>query len=173
MAKNLQKRIEKNAYMWYSVGEHYGKDRSNRMNIKQTIKKILTDACVLFSLITAAYALIVWLVYVNQEQVLMEAGRVVLFFVFSLLVSGANGIYRHKPLSAALRLTLHFLICTLAFYLCFLLPLSMPGSSVLVGLIFFVLAYFLVMGIVAGLASRFRKNREASEEYKSQYKKMR
>ncbi len=140
------------------------------MNIKQTVKKILTDACVLFSLITAAYALIVYLAYVKQDQVLMEAGRVLLFFVFSLLVSGANGIYRYKPLSGALRLLLHFLICTLAFYLCFLLPLSMPGSSVLVGLVFFVLAYFLVMGIFAWIASRFRKNREATEEYKSQYK---
>lgn len=143
------------------------------MNIKQTIKKILTDACVLFSLITAAYALIVWLTYVNQNQVLLEAGRVVLFFVFSLLVSGANGIYRYQPLSSALRLVLHFLICTLSFYLCFLLPLSMPGSSVLVGLIFFILAYLLIMGIIAGLASRFRKNREAAEEYKSQYTKKR
>ncbi len=159
--------------MWYSVGEHYGKDRFNRMNIKQTIRKILTDACVLFSIITAAYALIVALVYVNQEQVLMEAGRVVLFFVFSLLVSAANIIYRQKNMSGAVRLLLHFLICTLAFYLCFLLPLSMPGSSVLVGIIFFVLVYFLVMGTISLFASRFRKNRDANEEYQSQYKKKR
>ena len=141
------------------------------MNIKQTIKKTLTDACVLFSLITAVYALIVWLTYVNQSQVLLEAGRVVLFFVFSLLVSGANVIYRYGKMPGGLRLLLHFLISMLAFYLCFLLPLSMPGSSVLVGMIFFALAYLLVMGIIAGFASRFRKNREAAEEYKSQYKK--
>ncbi len=143
------------------------------MNIKQTIRKILTDACVLFSFITAAYALIVALVYVNQEQVLMEAGRVVLFFVFSLLVSAANVIYRQKSMSGAIRFFLHFLICTLAFYLCFLLPLSMPGSSVLVGLILFVLCYFLVMGVLALFTSRFRKNREAHEEYQSQYTKKR
>ena len=143
------------------------------MNIKQTIRKILTDACVLFSIITAAYALIVALVYVNQEQVLIEAGRVILFFVFSLLVSAANIIYRTKTMSGAVRLLLHFLICTLAFYLCFLLPLSMPGSSVLVGIIFFVLVYFLVMGIISLFASRFRKNRDANEEYQSQYTKKR
>ena len=159
--------------MWYSVREHYGKDRFNRMNIKQTIRKILTDACVLFSFITAIYALIVALVYVNQEQVLLEAGRVVLFFVFSLLVSAANTLYRAKTLSGGIRFLCHFLICTLAFYLCFLLPLSMPGSSVLVGLIFFVLAYFAIMGITSGFASRFRKNREATEEYQSQYTKKR
>lgn len=141
------------------------------MNIKRTIKKILTDACVLFSLITAAYALIVWLMYVNQDDVLVDAGRVLLFFVFSLLVSGANGFYRLHSLAGALRLTVHFLVCTLAFYLCFLLPLSMPDSSVLVGIVLFILAYFLVMGIVAGFSSRFRKNREAAEEYKSQYTK--
>ena len=143
------------------------------MNIKQTIRKILTDACVLFSFITAIYALIVALVYVNQEQVLIEAGRVVLFFVFSLLVSTANVIYRQKSMSGAVRLLLHFLICTLAFYLCFLLPLSMPGSSVLVGLILFVLCYFLIMGVLAFFISRFRKNRDAHEEYQSQYTKKR
>jgi hypothetical protein len=143
------------------------------MNIKQTVKKILTDACVLFSLITFAYALIVWLVYVKQERVLIRADLVALFFVFALLVSGANVIYRYTKLAGALRLVIHFAICTLAFYTCFLLPLSMPGSSVLVGLILFVLAYFLIMGIIAGITSRFRKNREAAEEYKSQYKKMR
>ena len=159
--------------MWYSVGEHYGKDRFNRMNIKQTIKKILTDACVLFSFITAAYALIVWLVYVKQEQVLMRADLVVLFFVFELLVCMANGIYRYAKFSGARRLAIHFLICTLAFYLCFLLPLSMPDSSVVVGILLFVLAYALVMLVVAGLVSRFRKNRAATEEYKSQYTKKR
>jgi len=142
------------------------------MNIKQTVKKILTDACVLFSLITAIYALIVWLVYVKQEQVLMRADLVTLFFVFALLVSGANGIYRYAKFSGALRLLIHFLICTLAFYTCFLLPLSMPGSSVVVGMVFFILAYGLIMLIIAGISSRFKKNKEATEEYKAQYKKL-
>lgn len=159
--------------MWYSVGEQYRKDRFHRMNIKQTVKKTLTDACVLFSLITAVYALIVWLTYVKQDQVLLEAGRTVLFFVFSLLVSIANSIYRAKSIGGALRFLLHALISTLAFYLCFLLPLSMPGKSVFVGLVVFWLVYFLVMGILASISSRFRKNREATEEYKSQYKKLR
>ncbi len=143
------------------------------MNIKQTVKKTLTDACVLFSLITAIYALIVWLVYVKQEQVLIRADLVTLFFVFSLLVSGANGIYRYAKFSGALRLLIHFVICTLAFYTCFLLPLSMPGSSVVVGMVFFALAYGLIMLIVAGIASRFKKNKAATEEYKAQYKKLR
>ena len=159
--------------MWYSVGEHYGKDRFNRMNIKQTIRKILTEACVLFSLITAVYALISWLVFVNQEQVLIRADLVTLFFVFSLLVSGANGIYRYAKFSGALRLMFHFLISTLAFYLCFLLPLSMRGSSVVVGMVLFALVYAVVMLVIAGFASRFRKNREATQEYKSQYTKKR
>lgn len=143
------------------------------MNIKQTVKKILTDACVLFSLITFAYALIVWLVYVKQERVLIRADLVALFFVFALLVSGANVIYRYTKLAGALRLVIHFAICTLAFYTCFLLPLSMPGSSVVVGMVFFAIAYALIMLVIAGIASRFKKNRESTEGYKAQYKKLR
>ena len=158
--------------MWYSVGEHYRKDRFHRMNIKQTVKKILTDACVLFSLITAVYALVVWLIYVNQERVLIRADLVTLFFVFSLLVSGATAIYRSKKLSGVLRLLIHFVICTLAFYVCFLLPLSMPGASVVVGMVFFAMVYGLIMLGIAGVLARFKKNKEATEEYKAQYKKL-
>ena len=158
--------------MWYSVGEHYRKDRFHRMNIKQTAKKILTDACVLFSLITATYALIVWLAFVKQERVLIRADLVTLFFVFSLLVSGATAIYRFAKFSGALRLLIHFVVCTLAFYSCFLLPLAMPGSSVVVGMVFFALAYGAVMLIVAGLSARFKKNKEATEEYRAQYKNL-
>lgn len=143
------------------------------MNIKNTVRKIITEACVLFSLITAVYALIVYLIFVDQPQVLMDAGRVLLFFVFSVLFSVAGGIYRIKQLAAALRLLIHFLICTLAFYLCFLLPVPMTPSAVFVGMIFFVLIYFAVAGILALTLSRFRKAKEANTVYERQYSKKR
>ena len=143
------------------------------MNIKDALRKIMTEACVLFSFITAVYALIVYLVFVEQDQVLMDAGRVLLFFVFSVLFSVANGICRVKTLASALRFLIHFLISTLAFYLCFLLPVQMTPSAVFVGMILFVLGYFAVAGIFALIRSRFRKTKDANTVYERQYSKKR
>ena len=99
----------------------------------------------------------------------MDAMRVFFFFVFSLLIGLANTLFRMQSLSGALRFFLHFLISTLAFFCCFLLPLNMGGSSAIVGVILFMLIYFLVAGIIALFASRFRKNRDQEEQYQRQY----
>lgn len=139
------------------------------MNIKETIKRIFREACILFTVITAIYALIMYLIYVNQEQTLMDAERVLLFFVFSLLFSGANSISRSQSLSAPVRLLIHFLITTLGFYFCFLLPLAMPSATALVGIVLFVVLYLLIAGIRALFRSRFRKNLENATAYERQY----
>ena len=141
------------------------------MNIKETIKRIIREACTLFTVITAVYALIMYMIYVNQDQTLMDAERVLLFFVFSLLFSGANGILRSKTISSPLRLLSHFGICTVAFYLCFLLPLNMPSSTAIVAIALFAVFYFLIAGVIALIRSRFKKNLEAATTYERQYKK--
>ena len=141
------------------------------MNIKETIKRIIREASFLFTVITAIYALILYLIYVNRDQTLMDAERVLLFFVFSLLFSVANGFLRSKAISSPLRLLIHFGISTVAFYLCFLLPLNMPASTALVAVVLFVVLYFLVAGMISLVRSRFRKNLEAATAYERQYKK--
>ena len=141
------------------------------MNIKETIKRIIREACALFTAITAVSALIMYLIYVNQDQTLMDAERVLLFFVFSLLFSGANGILRLKSMSSPLRLLIHFGICTIAFYLCFLLPLHMPASTATVAIALFAIFYFLIVGVIGLIRSRFKKNLEAATTYERQYTK--
>lgn len=122
----------------------------------------------LYTVITAVYALIMYLFYGDS---LIDAERVFLFFVFAVLFSGANWIARLSVLSAPLRFLFHFLICTLAFYLCFLLPLAMPASTALIGVFLFVVLYFIIAGIFFGIRSRFRKNLEAGTKYERQYPK--
>ena len=67
----------------------------------------------------------------------------------------------------------HYGILALAFYLCFLLSLSLPPAQVLIGMVAFTLIYATVMGIGALLVSRFRKNAKEEETYQSQFKKQR
>ena len=139
------------------------------MNIKDMIKRILTGACVLFTVITAIYALLMALFYQNEEQTLLDAERVFLFFIFSLLFSGANAIYRLRTLSSPIRLLIHFLICTPSFYICFVMPLGLPTNTEVVAVGIFIFFYFVVMGILALIRSRFRKNMEEATAYRRQY----
>lgn len=141
------------------------------MNFKILIKKIFSKTCFYFTAITAIYAFISTLINSEDGEVLLNAASIVLFFVFSLLLSFANGIASVKSLSGALRFLCHFLITVFAFYSCFLLPLSLTASGYLVGFSCFALVYFIIAGLVYIFKSRLKRNIEKSESYKEQYKK--
>ncbi len=138
--------------------------------MKKFIWKILNQACVIFSVIVALYSVVAMIVNVNDDRILLDAGRVLLFFLFSLLFAIANGILKQKSIPSGARLPIHFLISALAFYMCFLLPLNMPGTTVLIGMFFFILLYFLTAAVIAAFLSSFRKKKEKTEDYQKQYK---
>ncbi len=147
------------------------KGLTNKMTPKKFIKNLLTRSCVYFTLIMLAYIIIAAVINVTDDNLLLNAGRTVLFYVFALLLSLANGILSIGRLSGALRLILHYLIVMFAFYACLMLPLSMRASGIIVGLVIFTIIYFVVVGIVAIFRSKFRKNLEKSQDYQKQYHK--
>ena len=141
------------------------------MEITKLIKKALSVACLCFTLITAVYMLIMQIVYVN-ETVLVEAEKVLLFFVFSLLYAIAHTVLTIGAMHSALRYILHFLICVFGFYACFLLPIdSMRDSGTVTGIIIFIICYLAVMGIRALFKSRLKTNREQGAKYENQFKR--
>lgn len=117
-----------------------------------------------------AYSLITVMVNVNDEEILLDAGRVLLFYVFALLFAGANAIKGIEALNRALALILHFIITVFAFYACFFLPVDMSTSNVFVGLAIYTVAYIIVSVIMAVFKSRFKANAEVKQEYKSQFR---
>ena len=137
------------------------------MNIRKIIKKLLTDTSIYFTVITAIYTLIMMIVNVSDNAVGLEAERLLLIFVFSALAALAQLLLGLKTLHGALRILL------LAFYLCFLLPASMKGAQVLIGLFAFAVVYAIVMALRALFISRFRANSEPDEPYREQFKKSR
>ena len=140
------------------------------MEIKKALKRIFAEACFIFTGIMAVFALITWAINIGEDQVLLDVGRILLFFVFSVLLSAANGILRAKSISGGIRLTCHYALTALAFYLCFLLPLNMVGITVLVGMVIFTLLYFVAAAIIALLVSRFRRNKDEHSDYESKFK---
>ena len=141
------------------------------MDIKGLIKKMFTNACVYFSIVTALYALIVVIVYVDDEKVLLDAARVLLFFVASLLIAIANGIFKIKKLHGGIRLAIHYIITLFAFYSCFMLPISPEPSTMTVGLVTASVIYFIVAAIAALFRSRYKAKADVDVAYKSQFGK--
>ncbi len=141
------------------------------MTLKKIIKELLGKACVTFSVIMLIYIIIAAIVNVSDDKLLLDAGRVVLFFVFSCLMSCAGLLLRAERLGGGARLILHYLITLFGFYTCFVLSLNLKASGLVVGFTLFTALYFAVMGIRRALLNAYRKNAEAAESYQKQYGK--
>ena len=138
------------------------------MNIWKTIKKSLTEACVIFCVIFAFIAIFV--LSMDKSEGLYSLGQTFLFFIFALIFAFANVIMRTKSLSFGLRLFLHFLITALGFYLCFMLYMGMQGTQLLVGLFLYSVVYFIAALSIVLLVSRFRKIKNAHSDYEKKFK---
>ena len=143
------------------------------MTAKQFIKKWLSQACINFTLLMALYTAIAAIVNVNDDALLLDASRCALFFVFAVLLAAANTLFDFDSLHVALKIAIHYIVTGAGFYVCLLLPLSMQASGILVGLTFFTVIYFAILGVIALFRARYKRNHENSEAYKSKYKKER
>lgn len=141
------------------------------MDIKKLIKRAICAACVYFTVICAVYMLCMLIITPGEDSPAVEAERVLLFFMFSLLWAGADALRSVKAINAVLGRVLHFVICCFAFYSCFMLPVGMGGARVLVGIVIFSIVYWVTVGLKSFFGSRLRRNREQSEEYVGQFKK--
>ena len=140
-------------------------------SLKALIRKIFTNTCIFFTVITAVYAIVVAAVYVDDDEVLLDAGRVILFFVFSFMFSVANGILRITALPMWARTVIHFPITAAAFYICFLMPINPTPSNTIVGMSVFTVVYCVVFAIAALVRSRYKSLGAKEEAYKAQYAK--
>jgi len=141
------------------------------MNPKEWLRNLLRQTCLYFTICTAAYALITWIVNVDAERVMLDASRVLLFFLFSLLLAFAGGILHISKLNVALRRILHYLITLFAFFTCFMLPISPTTGNMLVGFALFTLLYLAIWLIRYLVGSRYRRLSEQEQSYQSQFQK--
>ena len=141
------------------------------MDIKKALKNLLRDTSIIFMLVTVAYAAIMVVVNVNADQILIDATFLLYVFLFSLLVSISQCLYRIKTINKALRVTIQLAIILFSSYVCFFLPLNMQPSQILIGLILTLIIYFIIYGTGAFFIWRFNKNTKKEEEYTSQFKK--
>ena len=141
------------------------------MTLSAILKKFFTKSCVYFSVLTALYALLVMITNVDDELVLLDAARILLFFVASMLFSLANILLSFGKLSGPLKVLLHYLICLLTFCTCFMLPISPESSTMVVGIVLFTIIYAISLTVILVVRSRYKVRAEKHEDYTTQFKK--
>ena len=129
------------------------------------------NSCIYFTFIVFIYSLIVALVNAPSGEVLLNAERVALFFVFSFMISLANGILSLKNLSRAVAIFIHYILFMIAAYLCLVLPLSARAATAVVAVALFSILYFVCLAIIAIIKTVVKKRKESKEEYTDRFNK--
>ena len=141
------------------------------MDAKKLIKKLLVSTCVIFTVLTAIYMLILQIMNTAEISAAVESGRVLLFFVFSFLMACANTLLSIEKIHGAIRYMSHYILCTLGFWICFCIPNNMQASQILVGIVFFTLGYAIVMPLIAFFRRRLTKSKTPPQKYEKQFSK--
>ena len=139
------------------------------MELKKLLKKLLNSTCIIFTVTTALYMLVLQLINISDADACVEAGRVLLFFVFSLLLSIANTLLSVKSIHVAIRYFLHYTITTFGFWTCFCLPNNMDASKTLVGIVIFSVVYAIIMIIIGVFSARLKRTQKQEPKYEKQF----
>ena len=139
------------------------------MELKKLFKKLLNSTCIIFTVITAVYMLILQIINITDSDAGIEAGRVLLFFIFSLLLSIANALLSLNKIHIALRYIIHYVILIFGFWTCFCLPNKMDFSKTLVGVVIFSACYAIVMALVGIFSRRLKTQKDTEPKYEKQF----
>ena len=151
------------------MGTLYLKGQSSIMELKKIFKKLLTSVCIIFTIVTALYMLVLQIINISDSDAAVEAGRVLLFFVFSILLSIANTILSIKKFNVILRYFLHYVISAFGFWVCFCLPNKMNFSRSFVGIVIFSIVYAVIMTIIGIFSHRLNKTKKNEKKYEKQF----
>ena len=143
------------------------------MDLKSIIKKIFISTCVIFTIATVFYCILVAIINHSANEILFEGTRIILFFLFALIISLANTVFGIKQIHTALRYVIHYILCALAFYLCVLFPIETTSapSFVLIGLSLFTVIYVLASAALVIIKSKIQRKKEKKETYTAKFSK--
>lgn len=140
--------------------------------MKSFWNRILLPACGYFTLLTLLYAVGVYAIYSQSSNGgALSSLRVLLFFVFALILATANTLFRAERLNRALRIVLHGAVTALGFWLCLVKPMQLEGSGELMGLLIYFVLYAVVAVIVLLHRSNVAKKSNREADYTTVYKK--
>ena len=135
------------------------------MTFNTLLVRALRSACHFFSAIILLYSLLVICIYGGLG---MNPVSVFLMVPLAFVISFANNVVRHTNLRSGTKLTVHFVLVTLALVLFVYLP---HGSGVSSGSAMIVFALYVVLyAICTGFYVTITANKKRKIEKKSEYK---
>ncbi len=129
------------------------------MKTSKTIAHVLKNGCVIFTIITLIIYSIGAILSDADKSFIPTFQWIILFFVFSQLLSGANQILRMDRFSFPLRIFLHFFAAAILYIVAVVLcgGLYKNGTMLLLSIILFIIGY-IIFAILYAAKIRKRKN---------------
>ena len=140
------------------------------MNILSKIKKIVSQTCVIYTVIlTSIYTLGA---FVNSSWI-PTVHMVYSCLAFSLVLAALNMFLFSDKLVMPLRLLIHFAASSLIFYLMFIVwgGYQSNGGSVITAMLVYIFAYALCAAIVAVYRYLTSETANSKKDYKSKFDK--
>ncbi len=138
------------------------------MKLGKTFSHIIKNGCVMFTIITLViYG--IGTVLSNADKAFIPTFQwIVLFLVFSLLLSSANQILLTEYLSLPLRILLHFLAAATLYIIAVVLcgGLYKNGTMLLLSIILFIVGYTLFTILFSVRMRRRRRSEGEKDTYK-------
>ena len=139
------------------------------------LKKVLTSACVIFTVLVGGYSMINLILYSSDPSsyLALSSLRVFLFFPFALILAFANRIFDVKGMDSWLKVALHFIVTMLDAYLCLVLPIGsdMAPSAMLVGMFMFLVLYAAILAVMGLCRAKKKSEDNAKQDYTPVYAK--
>jgi len=106
----------------------------------------------------------------NQSQIVPTLSFMGLLLLFSIAIACANRVLK-SSLSGMVKFVIHFIVCTAAFVLVFVVfsGYYRRGSSAVFIVFFFVLAYAIIMSVGALIKGAFKAKKIEETPYKRQF----
>lgn len=129
------------------------------MKTWKTLQKWLTGGCVYFTALSLLIILINLLMTENVDTKVISPVSFLLFFPCGLCMSAGGLLLRAKALPRWSRFLLHYIICVLAIFLMFYLPVSSHANAMTKLMMFITLSvlYWVLFGLIMLIYTRVRK----------------
>lgn len=139
-------------------------------SIFSTIKRILTGACVFYTVFMTATYVAGYFILENPEYLSMKSSFS--FLLFSFILSCATILLFSDKATFPIRLLIHFIASAAGFYAIFILGGGYGKNSrtAFMAVILFVIFYLIVMAVVCGIRKLTSYKKTDNEPYRPNFK---
>ena len=143
------------------------------MGVPAKIKKSLTLACVIYTVIISAMFAIGWLMSDTATLMVPTPSKAIYILAFSVVTGFASLLLKKKG-TGVVRFLLHYAVCLAAYVIAFVIGggVSLTGSAPIIAVLLFTAVYFVAVMLRAVICrDRGGKAKDArNEEYTSVFK---